>query len=409
MTSCWEKKKKKRLSEICFPNNQTLHNTSPSFFLLIIPIHMLFQMDDEPLLPNTLPEHHHHHHHHSNKPSSSWREFSSGYLDLISSDAIIKTTPNSSSYLNVLACSLHKNSRKLHRRSHSAPSLFTQARESSVSDTLDPRTPSKSTPLIVRQAFISVAFYLAIVVVIFLVSGSFKGTTTFKPVDALYFTVVTLCTIGFGDIVPDSTFTKLFTCVFILVGFGFIDILLNGLVTYICDRQEAVLLSAVDESRFNRYMIDRVKGRIRIRTKVSLALLAVVGCIAIGTIAVHFLENINWVDSFYLSVTSVTTVGYGDFAFTTVTGRCFAIVWLLISTLAVARGFLYLAEFRIDKRNRRIAKWVLQKKITLGDLISADLDNDGSIRYTYCPWFNMTQFAIVIWVWLVKFSKLIIC
>ncbi|KAG8662629.1 hypothetical protein MANES_01G130000v8 [Manihot esculenta] len=313
---------------------------------------MLFQMDDEPLLPNTLPEHHHHHHHHSNKPSSSWREFSSG---------------------------LHKNSRKLHRRSHSAPSLFTQARESSVSDTLDPRTPSKSTPLIVRQAFISVAFYLAIVVVIFLVSGSFKGTTTFKPVDALYFTVVTLCTIGFGDIVPDSTFTKLFTCVFILVGFGFIDILLNGLVTYICDRQEAVLLSAVDESRFNRYMIDRVKGRIRIRTKVSLALLAVVGCIAIGTIAVHFLENINWVDSFYLSVTSVTTVGYGDFAFTTVTGRCFAIVWLLISTLAVARGFLYLAEFRIDKRNRRIAKWVLQKKITLGDLISADLDNDGSI------------------------------
>lgn len=80
-------------------------------------------------------------------------------------------------------------------------------------------------------------------------------------------------------------------------------------------------------------------------------------------------------------MTSVTTVGYGDYAFTTLKGRCFAIVWLLVSTFAVARAFLYLAELRIDKRNRSIASWVLQKKITIGDLVAADLDNDGSIRY----------------------------
>ncbi|KAI4306009.1 hypothetical protein L6164_029328 [Bauhinia variegata] len=72
------------------------------------------------------------------------------------------------------------------------------------------------------------------------------------------------------------------------------------------------------------------------------------GCIAVGTISAHFLEDLDWVNSFYLSVTSVTTVGYGDYAFTTVTGRCFAIIWLL-------------------------------KKITISDLVSADLDNDGSI------------------------------
>lgn len=224
------------------------------------------------------------------------------------------------------------------------------------------------------------------VITIYLIrSDSFKGQVTFKPVDALYFTVVTLCTIGYGDIVPNTTFTKLFTCIFILVGFGFIDILLNGLVTYVLDRQEAVLLSTVDENRFNtmvqKYVIDTEKGRMRIRMKVGLALAVVIICIAIGTITAHYLEKISWIDSFYLAVTSVTTVGYGDYAFTTVTGRCFAIVWLLVSTLAVARAFLYLAELRIDRRNRRIAKWVLQKKMTLGDLVAADLDNDGSIRY----------------------------
>ncbi|KAK3183411.1 hypothetical protein Dsin_030697 [Dipteronia sinensis] len=330
----------------------------------------------------------------STTPISVKREFSSvGFLDLgpprrqstahlITNDAIIPiiTTPKTPSYANLIA---NLNKRKITRRSHSAPSIFTQDREA-FPDSLDPRPPQKSNPLIVQQAFIGLVVYLIIGIVIFLTTcKSFKGTTTVEPVDALYFIVVTLCTIGYGDIVPDTTFTKLFTCAFILVGFGFVDILLNGLVAYICDRQEAVFLSTVDENRFNTmvrtYMIDKEKGRMRIRIKVGLALGVVIGCIAIGTVTVHFLEELDWVDSFYLSVTSVTTVGYGDYAFRTVRGRCFAIVWLLVSTLAVARAFLYLAELRIDKRNRLIAKWVLQKKMTLGDLVAADLDNDGSI------------------------------
>ncbi|XP_024928983.1 two-pore potassium channel 3 isoform X2 [Ziziphus jujuba] len=261
---------------------------------------------------------------------------------LITTDEILPflATPKSSSYVNLVA-NLNKK-RKLNRRSRSAPSVFTDIKEE-YEDSLDPRPPSNSTPLIVQQAFIGVILYVIIGIGIFMVSGSFKGHTTFKPVDALYFTVVTLCTIG----------------------------------------QEAVLLSAVDENKFNTmvqtYMIDKEKGRMRIRTKVFLALAVVFGCIAIGTVSVHFLEDMNFVDSFYLSVTSVTTVGYGDYAFTTIKGRCFAIFWLLISTLAVARAFLYLAELRIDKRNRRIAAWVLQKKVTLRDLVAADLDNDGCI------------------------------
>ncbi|KAA3456098.1 two-pore potassium channel 3-like isoform X1 [Gossypium australe] len=299
---------------------------------------------------------------------------------LITNDAIIPIipTPSTPSYVNLLA-NLKNRKTRLTRRSHSAPSVFTDVREP-----FQGRKPSeKSAPFIVRQAFIWLIIYILTGILMFLTSESFKGTETFKPVDALYFIVVTLCTIGYGDIVPNSTFTKLFTCFFILIGFGFIDILLNGLVTYICDRQESVLLSTVDENQFNTmvqtYMIDKAKGRMRIRMKVSLALVVVVGCIAIGTVAVHFLEKLDWVNSFYLAVTSVTTVGYGDFSFETLMGRCFAVLWLLVSTLAVARAFLYLTELRIEKRNRKIAKWILQKKMTLGDLVAADLDNDGSV------------------------------
>ncbi|GFS40234.1 Ca2+ activated outward rectifying K+ channel 6 [Actinidia rufa] len=313
--------------------------------------------------------------------SPAWQQSTN---HLINNDTLIPiiTAPTSSSLINLLA-NLNRKRRRIIHRSNSAPCIITNVREA-FHDSQEQKPARKSTPSIVRQAFIGVVIYAIIGVTVFLLKGgSFKGKATLKPVDALYFTVVTLCTIGYGDIIPDTTFTKLFTCAFILVGFGLIDILLHGLLTYVLDRQEAVLLSTVDENRFNTmfrtYMIDTAKGRMRIRIKVALALGVVIGCIAIGTVTAHFLEEMSWVDSFYLSVTSVTTVGYGDYAFTTLTGRCFAIIWLLVSTFAVARAFLYLTELRIDKRNRKIANWVLQKKMTLGDLVAADLDHDGSI------------------------------
>ncbi|KAK9924102.1 hypothetical protein M0R45_032489 [Rubus argutus] len=338
--------------------------------------------------------------------------FRSSFLDLSPSrhlsstqlitggDVIVPITPNnSSSYANLIA-NLNKNrKRRLKRRSHSAPSVFTDFKET-IPDSLDPRPAPKSTPVIVRQAFIGVIVYIIIGIVVYLTIGSLSGNNvTYRPVDALYFIVVTLCTIGYGDLVPDSTFSKLFTCFFILVGFGFIDILLHGLVTYICDRQESVLLSTVDENKFNTmvqaYFIDKEKGRMRIRMKVCLALTVVICCIAIGTIVAHYAEGYSWVDSFYLSVTSVTTVGYGDYAFKTVLGRCFAVVWLLVSTFAVARAFLYLTELRIDKRNRKIAKWVLQKEVTLRDLLAADLDNDGCISKSEFVLYKLREMGMV--------------
>ncbi|KAI4331121.1 hypothetical protein MLD38_029339 [Melastoma candidum] len=315
-------------------------------------------------------------------------DFSSRFLDLATlgtpgrQSATHIITPHSSSLVNLIT-NLNKKRRKITHRSHSAPPVFTDARHAPGDSSEDQRLTPRTTPRIVPQAFLAFGLYALVVVIVFVTSGKFKGTVTFKPVDALYFTVVTLCTIGYGDIVPDSTFTKLFTSFFILVGFGLVDILLNGLVIYICDRQEAVLLGTVDENLFNKmlqtYIVDREKGRMRIRMKVFLALAVVIGCIAVGMVGSHLLADLSWVDSFYLSVTSVTTVGYGDYSFTTLGGRCFAIVWLLVSSLAVARAFLFLTEMRIDQRNRRIARRVLQKKMTMGDLLAADMDNDGSI------------------------------
>ncbi|KAI4298224.1 hypothetical protein L6164_031808 [Bauhinia variegata] len=243
--------------------------------------------------------------------------------------------------------------------------------------------PQFSSQSIVRQAVILLVVYLSLGVTIYWFNRHhFIASETHPVVDALYFCIVTMCTIGYGDITPNSTATKLFSIMFVLVGFGFIDILLSGMVSYVLDLQENYLLRTVKsngEKDARSYIIDVKKGRMRIRMKVGLALGVVVLCITVGVFVMHYVEKLGWLDSFYLSVMSVTTVGYGDQAFKSLSGRIFAAIWLLVSTLAVARAFLYLAEARVDKRHRNMAKWVLGHDMTVAEFLAADIDNNGFV------------------------------
>ncbi|XAR72434.1 hypothetical protein NMG60_11019063 [Bertholletia excelsa] len=296
-----------------------------------------------------------------------------------SSDITSNSDPlNQRSSLNEPSYSWRKGN--LHR-SKTAPAMAAINEVESANAGKPPQFTSSS---IIRQAFILLVIYLTCGVIIYSYNrDEFSGNETHPVVDALYFCIVTMCTIGYGDITPSSTATKLFSMMFVLVGFGFIDILLSGMVSYVLDLQEKYLLRNVKidgkEDNPKSYIIDVKKGRMRIRMKVALALGVVVLCIGIGAFVMHFLEDLVWLDSFYLSVMSVTTVGYGDRAFKSMPGRIFASIWLLVSTLAVARAFLYLAEARVDKRHRTMAKWVLGQDMTISQFLAADIDNNGFV------------------------------
>jgi len=67
-----------------------------------------------------------------------------------------------------------------------------------------------------------------------------------------------------------------------------------------------------------------------VRVQLMIAFLALTGLVSIGTIAYHFLEHWSWVTSFYFSVCTLTTVGYGDFFPTTELSRLFTAVYVLV-------------------------------------------------------------------------------
>jgi voltage-gated potassium channel Kch len=52
--------------------------------------------------------------------------------------------------------------------------------------------------------------------------------------------------------------------------------------------------------------------------------------LGIGTVMYHFLEGWSWLDSFYFSVITLTTIGYGDFSPQTSAGKIFTLFYILI-------------------------------------------------------------------------------
>ncbi|KAI0511581.1 hypothetical protein KFK09_012211 [Dendrobium nobile] len=271
--------------------------------------------------------------------------------------------------------------KSLLHRSKTAPTMdILRTLRSEVSDAYSKQQPKLGPSVsVLNYAAALLLLYLCLGVLIYSTnSDGYSGIETHPSVDALYFCIVTLCTIGYGDITPLTPLTKAISCIFVLVGFGILDVLLSAAVSYLLELQESLILAAGARGVV-AYAFDAEKGRMRIRMKVGIAIGVVVLCVGAGTVALHWLEDLDWIDSFYLAVMSVTTVGYGDRAFGTLKGRVFASFWLLVSTLAVARAFLYLVEARIDRRHRRIAKLVLQRDLTVEDLIAANINHNGFI------------------------------
>ena len=61
--------------------------------------------------------------------------------------------------------------------------------------------------------------------------------------------------------------------------------------------------------------------------------------LASGTIFYHEIEGWRWIDSFYFSVTTLTTIGFGDFTPHTDIGKLFTVVYIFMG-LGVIFGFI---------------------------------------------------------------------
>ena len=58
--------------------------------------------------------------------------------------------------------------------------------------------------------------------------------------------------------------------------------------------------------------------------------LSAFGLVALGTVVYRYIEDWSWVDSFYFSVVTITTVGFGDLTPTTDGGKLFTVLYIVV-------------------------------------------------------------------------------
>eukprot|EP00667_Euglena_gracilis_P012445 EG_transcript_12787 len=160
-------------------------------------------------------------------------------------------------------------------------------------------------------------------------------------VDAAYFAVVTLSTVGYGDLHPDTDAEKLFA---LLLAFGAVSFLAAALGTVLGD----FVTKAVDPDR-KRSTPLRIVGALVGR--LCLIVLA-------GAVPYSYLEDQRWADAVYWAGVTVTTVGYGDACPKTYWGRAFAVGYIFLGTVLCARALSHLASLPMQLRQQRLEEAV---------------------------------------------------
>lgn len=278
-------------------------------------------------------------------------------------------------------CMPSTKSRKL-RRCRSAPMMEPVLQESNIDRFLQgPKSIFDQLNPHFRRVAIYLFIYLSISTVCFyLVRNQISGEKTYGVLDAVYFCIVTMTTVGYGDLVPNSTTTKLLSCAFVFSGMALIGLSLSRAADCLVENQEILLVKALHlRQKANSMEILKEMETNRVRYRCIILSILLVVLIASGTIFLTSVEKMEIVDAFYCVCSTITTLGYGDKSFSTPAGRTFAIFWILTSTICLAQLLFAFAELYTESRQRSLVRWVLTRRTTTADLEAADLDDDGVV------------------------------
>jgi len=196
-------------------------------------------------------------------------------------------------------------------------------------------------------------------------------------VDALYFVTVTLTTVGYGDLLPTTDSSKLVTCVFITVGLLVMGTCLTTLTDGLLDKILMVDDPDDDDEWFDSdsgncatECVEKCTGGNPTWRTVLMLLFVFLSCVTGGTTfyALYEDEDMQFVNALYMSLVTVSTVGYGDYSPQSEVGRIVAVVGILFSVLFLARAVGSVFDVQAGWKQKQQRERRLMRRITLRDL-----------------------------------------
>lgn len=187
--------------------------------------------------------------------------------------------------------------------------------------------------------------------------------------ECAYFAVVTLTTVGYGDVVPRSATGRMLGMVLALGGVVVVATFLNALLDKVVFERRKANLDALDDARRRRVSstgADR-GGLPALRSHWAAACFAeslhasgsllhalqpLLFALAAGGLLAHVVEGWKLLDSFYFCLISILTVGYGDLSPSTYLGRLLTTILLPLGVACAGNACATLSDKLRDRLTR---------------------------------------------------------
>ena len=259
------------------------------------------------------------------------------------------------------------------------------------------------------------------IVIMFLVVGAifYPLVEEWTVLDSLYFGVVTLTTIGYGDMGPTTDSAKIFTAIYVFFGVAIVATLIGMATTFLI---EAAALRAEVEKREKREagfedsdsddseveeeeeeeeeegieegsaVVLPIEGdRTSLQTNKKTCwsrcfkrlpfffyeILPAFICCSVGIIVMMYAQDVSFADAFYWSIVTGTTVGYGDVSPLVPVTRGFALVYLFFSVVTMGKALSAFGSLlEVDDGH---TESLLNRKLDEKFIISLDQDGTGEV------------------------------
>lgn len=236
-------------------------------------------------------------------------------------------------------------------------------------------------------ACITIVLYIAMGVLFY------QDREGWSVIDCVYFSMVIITTVGYGDIYPTDTASKWFTMGFAILGIGGIGFSIGSLADGFVSRHERhrknkskKVLRRTSIAASNAFMeknnplgwksqLPHVhclpKKLSNDQRTVVHAVIPISLAVLIGMF-IGYMEEWSVIDSLYATVITVSTIGFGDFSPQTQIGRALCIIYLPLAVISVGNAIGHVAELIVKRK-------VVSDTISMKELIEMDLDGDGRV------------------------------